>query len=160
MAGTYMAHQRMGMAGWSGKQARCIDVYSRPRRIPDGDRARQYMEGGRMEQNDSWREAIRLIAGHGRFCGLFIGLRSLRLKKGVMTVCHWLPFSEKTAPKNRHEVLCAWKTGNRWTYAVLIHWPDGLWTDETENELQPEMGDAFPLLWMDIPAPSKGKVMR
>lgn len=71
-----------------------------------------------------------------------------------MKIGEWLLFSEKSLPNNCHEVLCAWRKGNEWTYEVLIHWPDGLWTDLGENDLEQELGWFPPLLWMEIMPPS------
>ncbi|MHB1630706.1 MAG: hypothetical protein ACYCQL_00630 [Acidithiobacillus sp.] len=70
-----------------------------------------------------------------------------------MKICEWLPFPEKPVPKNPHEVLCAWKKGNGWVYEVWIHWPDGVWTDGGENDMETEIGALPPVFWMDIPQP-------
>jgi hypothetical protein len=37
-----------------------------------------------------------------------------------------------------------------WNYAVLTHWPDGLWSDDSEDEV-PE--DEMPYYWQAISRP-------
>jgi len=69
----------------------------------------------------------------------------------------WKRCEAKPAPKQRHTVLCAWQQGNRWGYAVLVHWPDGQWTDECENEIEDQ---DLPDLWMEILPPSRGEIRR
>ena len=61
----------------------------------------------------------------------------------------WQPFKTKPAPTQKHVVLCAWHSGSHWDYAVMIHWPDGVWTDDRENEMDHRY--ALPLCWMEIP---------
>ena len=66
----------------------------------------------------------------------------------------WNDVAGKAAPTKKHEVLCAWqpcvKTGS-WVYGVLIHWPDGVWTDTTENDVE---ADEMPNYWQDIQSPA------
>lgn len=66
----------------------------------------------------------------------------------------WNDVASKAAPTKRHEVLCAWQPyvqAGSWAYEVLIHWPDGVWTDTTENEVQ---DDEMPTYWQDIHRPT------
>jgi hypothetical protein len=66
----------------------------------------------------------------------------------------WNVVAVKEAPTKKQEVFCAWqpyvKTGS-WRYEVLIHWPDGVWTDITENEV--EVAE-MPTYWQDIQRPA------
>lgn len=66
----------------------------------------------------------------------------------------WNDVAGKPTPKEKHEVLCAWqpyvKSGS-WGYEVLIHWPDGIWTDATETEVDTE---EMPTYWQDIHKPT------
>jgi len=62
---------------------------------------------------------------------------------------NWYDVTEKRPPvTNKQEVLCAW--GPPWTYRVLVHWPDGIWTDADEN---PVGADEMPRLWRPISQP-------
>ena len=55
-------------------------------------------------------------------------------------------------PAFKIEVLCGWKpqSGEQWTFEVLIHWPDGVWTDTQENEINQ---DELPDFWQFIHPP-------
>jgi hypothetical protein len=52
----------------------------------------------------------------------------------------WHDIKVKVIGGDLKYLLCAWKpetlNGN-WTYEVLIHWPDGTWTDSLEFEVIP-----------------------
>ena len=65
----------------------------------------------------------------------------------------WQPAKNKQAPLARQQVLCAWqpdkKTG-QWSYDVLLHWPDGEWTDTCENLIEQE---EMPDYWEAISQP-------
>ncbi|PKY09794.1 hypothetical protein B1757_12975 [Acidithiobacillus marinus] len=63
----------------------------------------------------------------------------------------WHQVKDKPVPHSSHCVLVAWM-GRVIEYDVLIHWPDGMWTDETENEVE-----EAPDLWTPIIAPAKEK---
>jgi len=65
----------------------------------------------------------------------------------------WKEILIKEKPDTRHDVLCAWQPSHRegiWTYDVLIHWPDGIWTDSMENEVQ---ACEMPTYWAEIQLP-------
>jgi hypothetical protein len=69
----------------------------------------------------------------------------------------WQDICTKTPGYKKQQVLCAWiptKESHSWSYEVLIHWPDGIWTDTAENEIEPsEMPDVY----MDIESLGKEK---
>lgn len=66
----------------------------------------------------------------------------------------WSDVAGKVKPSARHEVLCAWQpshSGGAWNYDVLVHWPDGVWTDTMENEVE---ADEMPTYWQEIQKPA------
>jgi len=64
----------------------------------------------------------------------------------------WSKVEGKMKPHYGTQLLCAWKNGaaSSWTYDVLTHWPDGLWTDAHEEILQL---DELPDYWQSISHP-------
>ena len=62
----------------------------------------------------------------------------------------WQEIAEKELPILAMRVLCARRGYGQWDYQVLIHWPDGVWTDTEKNEIEEEL---MPEFWMDLPAP-------
>lgn len=63
--------------------------------------------------------------------------------------------SIKQHPVGKRQVLCAWqpfREDGEWQYEVLIHWPDGVWTDKAENEVQAE---EMPTYWWSILEPAR-----
>lgn len=66
----------------------------------------------------------------------------------------WNDIVGKPAPAKKHEVLCAWQPyveSGQWMYEVLIHWPDGAWTDTAENVVE---ADEMPAYWQEIQRPT------
>lgn len=66
----------------------------------------------------------------------------------------WNEVAGKGKPATRHDVLCAWQpsySGGMWSYEVLVHWPDGAWTDTAENEVE---ADEMPTHWQEIQNPA------
>lgn len=52
------------------------------------------------------------------------------------------------------ELLCAWEFTTKpghFTYDVLVLWPDGVWTDTTEDPV--EKTDCMPAYWRSIQPP-------
>ena len=50
-------------------------------------------------------------------------------------------------------VLCAWKSTTKsgsYFYDVLTHWPDGTWTDDADDVVEP---DELPDYWQAISSP-------
>jgi len=66
----------------------------------------------------------------------------------------WLKVAGKPNHSYGVQLLCAWKPSSTrlgsWTYQVLTHWPDGLWTDDTDDEV-PQ--DELPDYWTAISSP-------
>lgn len=65
-------------------------------------------------------------------------------------IMQWRRVSEKTRPHKKPEtVLVAWScTSGNGEYDVLIHWPDGTWTDQCEEDVE-----ETPDYWMPIIPP-------
>jgi hypothetical protein len=66
----------------------------------------------------------------------------------------WNEIAGKATPKTKHDVLCAWRpsySGGMWAYEVLVHWPDGVWTDTNENEVD---ACEMPTHWKEIQQPA------
>lgn len=66
----------------------------------------------------------------------------------------WSEVAGKVNPATRHDVLCAWQpsySGGPWAYEVLVNWPDGVWTDTMENEVE---ANEMPTYWMEIQRPA------
>jgi hypothetical protein len=66
----------------------------------------------------------------------------------------WSEVKDKVAPSKKDQVLCAWKPydiiNGTWNFEVLIHWPDNVWTDTLENEVDE---DEIPTYWQTISMP-------
>jgi hypothetical protein len=65
----------------------------------------------------------------------------------------WSKVSGKMNPHYSMQLLCAWKPASKaasWRYGVLIHWPDGTWSDDSEDEIPEE---ELPDYWQAISAP-------
>ena len=66
----------------------------------------------------------------------------------------WSKVAGKPNPHYGTQLLCAWKPTSsilrEWRYEVLIHWPDGSWTDNFEDEVP---ADEMPDYWMAIISP-------
>jgi len=65
----------------------------------------------------------------------------------------WHKIEDKKPGKFKQPLLCAWRPISRhseWTYQVLIHWPDGVWTDTEENEIESE---DMPSYWREFDRP-------
>ena len=69
----------------------------------------------------------------------------------------WKPVAGKPNPHYGVQLLCAWKpTSSRlqnWRYGVLVHWPDGIWTDDSEDEIP---ANELPDYWQAISSPAQG----
>lgn len=67
----------------------------------------------------------------------------------------WKKVKDKPAPLKPQMVLCAdlkcLKSNFGCPYEVLIHWPDGVWTDIHEDEIET---DFLPDLWQEIEKPN------
>jgi hypothetical protein len=68
-----------------------------------------------------------------------------------------MPWSKVAGKMNPHygtQLLCAWapkSTASSWNYGVLTHWPDGKWTDDSEDEVP---ADELPDYWQSISPPA------
>jgi len=65
----------------------------------------------------------------------------------------WSKVAGKPNPNYGTQLLCAWNptsTAASWRYGVLTHWPDGMWTDDSEDEIT---ADEMPDYWQAISAP-------
>jgi hypothetical protein len=67
----------------------------------------------------------------------------------------WKEVKEKASGGVAQQILCAWTHGvppkpREPRYEILIHWPDGTWTDADEEEIPEE---EMPDYWMAISRP-------
>ncbi len=66
----------------------------------------------------------------------------------------WAKVEGKPNPHHGTQLLVAWKpTSTRlasWRYGVLVHWPDGMWSDDAEDEIP---ADELPDYWQAISQP-------
>lgn len=58
----------------------------------------------------------------------------------------WIDVSKKNPPETPTQYLCAWKHTNidRYSFEVLIHWPDGAWSNTSEDVVdEAELPDLY-----------------
>lgn len=71
----------------------------------------------------------------------------------------WHKIEGKQPAEQPTQYLCAWLPGatGKIIYAVLTQYPNGVWTDDLDDDIGP---DEMPALWQEIEAPGERVVIR